>query len=155
MDVVSTIAVQKKGMSALKKAVMKPKVSDYEFSYDPVIEEHITKIEALLPESNISKRSIALMILSGDRTLKHWLLENLSVEDIDFIESFRDSAAEKYTQALSYIISQRRLKVVERIAEGIVSRSVNEDKGVSKWLGDLTIHPVWGFPLLFVVLFLF
>jgi ferrous iron transport protein B len=154
VDVVSTIAVQKKGINALKKAALNPRISNYTFSYDSVIEEHIAKIEALLPESNISKRSMALMVLSGDKTLKNWLLENLSADEIDRIESFRDTAAEKYTQALSYIISQRRLKVVESIAEGIVTKSVNEDKGVSKWLGDLTIHPVWGFPFLFLVLFL-
>ncbi len=154
VDVVSTIAVQKKGINALKKAALNPRISNYTFSYDSVIEEHIAKIEALLPESNISKRSMALMVLSGDKTLKNWLLKNLSADEIDRIESFRDTAAEKYTQALSYIISQRRLKVVESIAEGIVSKSVNEDKGVSKWLGDLTIHPVWGFPFLFLVLFL-
>ena len=152
--VISTIAVQKKGINALKKAALAPKVSNYEFLYDPVIEEHAAKIEELLPESNISKRSIALMILSGDKTLKHWLLENLPAEEIAKIESFRDSAAEKYTQALSYIISQRRLKVVERIAKGIVSKSVDEKKGVSKWLGDMTLHPIWGFPFLFLVLYL-
>ena len=153
VDVVSTIAVQKKGIASLKKAALNPKVSGYEFSYDPVIEEHVAKIEAVLPESNISKRSMALMILSGDKTLKHWLLENLSAEEIASIESFRDNAAEKYTQALSYIISKRRLKVVERIADTIVSKSVDEKKGVSKWLGDMTVHPVWGFPFLFLVLY--
>ena len=154
VDVVSTIAVQKKGIAALKKAALNPRISGYEFSYDPDIEEHIAKIEAVLPKANISKRSIALMILSGDRTLKYWLLENLSAGEIARIESFRDSAAEKYTQALSNIISQRRLKIVERIAEGIVSRSVDEKKGVSRWLGDITVHPVWGFPFLFLVLYL-
>lgn len=154
VDVVSTIAVQKKGISSLKKAAMNPRVSSYKFSYDPVIEEYVSKIEPLLPESNISKRSIALMILSGDTTLKHWLLENLSAEEIDRVESFRDTVAEKYTQALSYIITQRRLKVVERIAETIISRSADEKKGVSKWLGDITVHPVWGFPFLFLVLYL-
>ncbi|HEW80998.1 MAG TPA: ferrous iron transporter B, partial [Nitrospirae bacterium] len=74
-------------------------------------------------------------------------------EEISLIESFRDSVAEKYTQSLSYIISQRRLKVVERIAGTIVTKSVDEKKGVSKWLGDITIHPVWGFPFLFLVLY--
>lgn len=154
VDVVSTIAVQKKGISSLKKAALNPKVSDYTFSYDPVIEEAVGKIEALLPESNISKRSIALMILSGDRTLKNWLLKNLSPEEIDRIESFRDSAAQQYSQALSYVISQRRLKVVERIADAIISRSPDEKRGVSKWLSDITVHPVWGFPFLFLVLYL-
>lgn len=154
VDVVSTIAVQKKGISSLKKAVLTPKVSDYKFSYDPVIEEAAAKIEALLPEANISKRSIALMILSGDRTLKSWLLENLTSEEIGRIESFRDAAAQQYSQALSYVISQRRLKVVERIAEAIVSRSADEKRGVSKWLSDITVHPVWGFPVLFFILYL-
>ncbi len=153
VDVVSSIAVQKKGISSLKKAAVKPRISRYEFSYDDTIEEYTAKIEALLPEANISKRSIALMILSGDRTLKKWLLNNVDKEIIREIETLRDNAAEKYSQALGIILSQQRLKMVDSIAGSIIKKSAPNERGLSGFLNEVTTHPVWGFPFLFLVLF--
>jgi ferrous iron transport protein B len=79
VDVVSTIAVQRKGIDSLKKAVRNPKISHYKVSYDPNIEEYISRLIPSIPDANISKRSIALMILSGDKTLKDWLHKNLGI----------------------------------------------------------------------------
>jgi ferrous iron transport protein B len=153
VEVVSTIAVRKKGISSLKKAAINARIPDFKFSYDAEIEESILKIEALLPESNISKRSIALMILSGDKTLREWLLKNLEAEKINLIESLRDRTAEKYSQPLSYVITQQRLKIVDSIAEKVVTKIPQRRGGVSRLLGDITTHPVWGFPFLFLVLY--
>ncbi len=154
VDVVSTVAVRRKGMSALKKAAVSPRISGYRFSYDPGIEEYVSKIERLIPESNISGRSIALMILSGDRTLKNWLLNRLDENTISRIEALRDKISEKYTEPLSYVISRQRLKTAESIAAAILSKTPGGKKGLSGFLGEVTLHPVWGFPFLFLVLYL-
>jgi ferrous iron transport protein B len=154
VGIVSTIAVQKKGIHSLKKTASHPTVSPFSFSYDLVIEEFISTIEPLLPQSNISKRSIALMVLSGDRTLKDWLIRNVSPEKISTMESLRDKAAEKYHTSLSYIISQQRLKAVEGIAGKVMTKSGGEKKGVTGFLGDITTHPLWGIPFLVFVIYL-
>jgi ferrous iron transport protein B len=154
VDVVPTIAVQKKGVSSLKKAVVHPKISRYSFSYDSTIEEYVAKIEYLLPDSNISKRSIAVMILSGDKTLRNWLLENVSAEKITEMESLRDKAAENYSMQLSYIVSQQRLQIVEGIAGEVLTKAGTEKKGISRFFGEITTHPVWGIPFLVLVIYL-
>jgi len=153
VPVVSSIAVQKKGISALKRAAVNPRVSEYTFSYDAHIEEYTSKIAELLPDAHISKRSIALMILSGDKTLKTWLLENLTKEKIIEIEALRDRAAAHYSQSLAVIISQQRLKLVDGISRAIIKKSAPNDKGISRFLSEITTHPFWGFPFLFLVLF--
>lgn len=154
VDVVSSIAVQKKGISALKKAAVNPRVSSYMFSYDVHIEEYASRIAELLPDAHISKRSIALMILSGDKTLKKWLLENLSEESIREIEVLRDRAAANYSDSLAVIISRHRLKLVESISRTIITKSAPNERGISRFLSEITTHPFWGFPFLFLVLFL-
>ena len=153
VEIVSTIAVQKKGIDSLKKVGAHPKVSDFKFTYDSCIEEYISKIETLLPDSNITRRSIALMILSGDKTLKNWLLKNLTEENIKRIEELRDSASEKYSLPLSYIISQQRMKIADNISEKILTRTHTTKKGFISFIDKLTTHPAWGFPFLFLVLF--
>ncbi|MEW6601565.1 MAG: ferrous iron transport protein B [Nitrospirota bacterium] len=154
LDVVSTIAVQKKGINVLKKTAVKPRMSHYRFDYDPQLEEYISKIEPLMPESHISRRSVALMVLSGDRTLKGWLLDNLSREKIKVVESYVNEAASKYSEPLSYVISQQRLKAVEEISSRIIKRTAPQRKRVSLFFEEVTTHPAWGFPFLLIVLYI-
>lgn len=153
IGIVSTIAVQKKGIDSLRKAIVSPMTSDFKFTYDPYIEEYISKIEPLLPDSNISKRSIALMILSGDRTLKNWLYKNLREEDVRLIEELRDKVSVKYPLSLNYIISQQRLKIAEDIAERVFTKVPVIRKEFTIFIERLTIHPILGFPFLLLVLF--
>jgi ferrous iron transport protein B len=154
IEVVSTVAVQRKGISTLKRLLSTSRRSNYRFSYDRAIEECILKIEELLPEAYISKRSIALMILSGDRTLRRWLLKNLPEDRISLIESLRDALSQRYSLPLSYIITQKRLRVVDSIVEGILTRKEAKRGGVSASLGEITIHPLYGLPFLLLVLYL-
>jgi ferrous iron transport protein B len=153
LDIVSTIAVQKKGIHSLKKTAVHPAISGFTFPYDALIEESISEIEPLLPVSYISRRSIALMILSGDKTLKSWLNCNLDGETIEHIESLRDKAAQRYPGSLSYAISRQRLKIVDEIASKVVTKAVIRRRKVSLFLDEATTHPVWGFPFLFLVLY--
>jgi ferrous iron transport protein B len=153
VDVVSTIAVQKKGINTLRKAAIKPRVSGFSFSYDANIEKHIAEIEKLLPEANISGRSIAIMILSGDETLRRWIRDNISEEKIKEIESLRDRAAEKYPTPMNYIISQQRFRLVEGIIEKVLTKSDEQRKRLHSFLDDVTVHPVWGVPFLLLVLY--
>jgi len=154
LEVVSTVAVQRKGISTLKRLISTRRVSGYRFSYDKAIEDSVSEIEGLLPEAPISKRSIALMILSGDRTLRQWLLKSLPEDRISLIESLRDSLSRRYSFPLSYIITQRRLKEVDSIVERILTRREAERGGLSELLGGITIHPLYGLPFLLLVLYL-
>jgi ferrous iron transport protein B len=153
IEVVSTIAVQKKGISSLKKVADRPRISNYQFSYDNNIENHISELEPLLPNAHISKRSIALMILSGDETLRDWLLTNLPTDTIKLIETIRDSLSEKYSQPVSYVISQQRIKCVDDIASQVLTKTTRREKGLSGFLAEKSTHPVWGFPFLLLVLY--
>ena len=153
IDIVSTIAVQKKGLSSLKKAAAAPKVSSYRFSYDQNIEEHISRIEHLIPDANISKRSIAVMVLCGDETLKDWLYQNVREENIRLIETLRDSASVKYPLPLSYVINQQRLAVVDSIVRDTLTKTESSKRGLSVFLGEAATHPVAGFVFLLFVLY--
>lgn len=152
LDVISTIAVQKKGIDSLRNAIPMPKVSSFKFSYDPIIEEYISKIEALLPDANISKRSIALMILSADKTLKKWLHKNLTEEAIRQLEALRDSLSEKFPQPLSYVITQQRLKIADDILKDILIKNQAEQNKFSTFIDRFSMHPIFGFFFLFLVL---
>ncbi len=172
--VVGTIASQKKGLSELRAAI-KDRLQAEEFrlkenknnslkespayslssvNYGNSIEEALKKIEELLPDSPISKRSIGLMILSGDASLKPWLRANLSEKIIEEIEFIRDSCSERLKTDPGLVINAKRLALAEEISEKVIRRISAPAGGIAQILGNISMHPIWGLPVLGVVLFL-
>jgi ferrous iron transport protein B len=121
--------------------------------YAPVVEEYIEKLSSLLPEGAISKRSIAVMILSGDESLKEWLAANLPAEAIKEIERLRDDCQVKMHGNLGAAINQTRLDIAGEIADKVIKRIPPEGGRLFSFLGRISMHPVWGIPVLLVVLF--
>jgi len=153
VEVVTTIAPQRKGFKELKNSLLSPSVAKVEMRYAPVVEEYIERLSSLLPEGAISKRSIAVMILSGDESLKEWLAANLPGEAIKEIERLRDDCQVKMRGNLRAAINQTRLDIAGEIADKVIKRIPPEGGRLFSFLGRMSMHPVWGIPVLLVVLF--
>ena len=153
IEVIGTVAPQRKGLNRLKEAILNPRCPSINTNYGDVIEDYILKISKLLPEANISKRSIALMILSGDKTFKDWLITNLTPDAIKKVEELRDEAQSNFREPLSHKISQNRIKLAEEIREEVLKKSSPESGFLAQKLGAWTMHPVFGILFLLIVLF--
>jgi ferrous iron transport protein B len=154
IEVVATVATQKKGIDALIQSISKLHISNYGIEYDKNIEGGVREIVNLLPKSNISRRSLALMLIAGDESLKIWLHANLDPKVIERIEEIRQEAQSKYHEPLSYIINRQRLRKVDKIIEEVVSVVRIERTSLSEGLATLSMHTFWGIPILLVVLYL-
>ncbi|MCP3676446.1 MAG: ferrous iron transport protein B [Deltaproteobacteria bacterium] len=154
IDVVDTIATRRKGLDRLMKGVEEPRVSPFTISYDKEIEGAIEEVESLLPEANISKRSLALMIISGDMSLNKWLHDNLSREDITRIEEISLRLRTLYHEPLGYVINRRRMAEASRITGDVFTTSKVGRKGFSNRFEHLAMHPFWGIPILLAVLYI-
>jgi len=151
---VPTIAVRRKGISTLKKSIEEARVPSITIRYSDDIEKFIEQVIPLLPDANISARSLALMILAGDDTLKEWLQKNVDPEKIALIESLRDSTVTGHSQPLSYIISQQRMHMVDDILRQVMQKEIRDGDKLSRVFGELTTHPVWGIVILAAVLYI-
>ncbi|MCL5022746.1 MAG: ferrous iron transport protein B [Nitrospirae bacterium] len=151
--VVTTVAPQRKGLKELRTSLFSPSVPRVNIRYSPVIEEYIGKISSLLPEGNISTRSLALMVLYGDESLKEWLAANLSPETIKTIELLRDECQVGMKGDLSSAINQARLDLAGLIADRVIKHTPPEGGRFFPFLGKASMHPLWGIPILLVVLF--
>lgn len=153
IEVIGTVAPQRRGIQRLKNALLNPRRPSLNIHYHPTIEEYCNKISAVLPEATISKRSLSLMILAGDESLKEWLMTNIRTEDLKMIEDLRDEAQSKLKEPIPYLISKSRIHLAEHIVREVQrNRSVQGGivlQGLNKW----TTHPVLGIPVLFLVIF--
>jgi len=153
IEIITTIAPQRKGIKELKSSILKPSVPLMKSQYQPFIEEGIEKISPLLPESPISRRSLALMILSGDESLGEWLTGNLSCERVQEVERIRDECQLKTFEPISTLINKKRIELAGKIVKDVMHLIPAEGGKVFSFLEGISMHPVWGVPLLLVVLF--
>jgi len=155
IEVVKTVAIRKSGIDKLLKGIQHPRPSPIEVRYDDAIEGGARDISALLPEAFISRRALALMVLAGDESLKGWLHANIQDHVITAIERIRQEVQSKYNNSLGYIINQRRLKKADEILAQVMSlHEAGKGSAVAFHLGQWSMHPVYGLPILLTVLFL-
>src|SRR5574341_49922 len=122
--------------------------------YDDAIEGGIRDISALLLETNISRRSLALMVLAGDESLKAWLHAGLQDHVIADIEKIRQDVQARFNNSLGYLINQRRLKKADEILGQVTSlHEAGKGSAIAFHLGKWSMHPVYGLPILLAVLF--
>ncbi len=93
----------------------------FSVSYPEAIETGISRILPFLPEAPISKRSLALMLLSGDESLTQWLHQNLSEETILQIEKIRQEIQNHFAEPIGSLINQTRLRKVDEILSEVMS----------------------------------
>lgn len=151
---VTTIATQRKGINHLIKGLEHPQASHCQVTYQPIIEAYLQQIEPLLPPSPISKRSLGLMLLAGDESLKRWLHENLSPQTIAKIESLHQELQEKFNEPLNYVIMERRLRTADTILDQVTSTAGADKTPFASKIGQWSIHPIAGIPILLLVLYL-
>ncbi|MBI5101105.1 MAG: ferrous iron transport protein B [Nitrospirae bacterium] len=155
LSVVGTIAPQRKGISKLKESVLSPSVADIRADYGAVLEGYAEKIALLMPEANISKKSLALMVLGGDESLKGWLNANLDAGRIKRIEDLRDEAQTRFREPLPQIISGKRIAAAGAITDAVMIKGDQQTGHIAKWIGKWSMHPFWGMFFMVFTLFCF
>jgi ferrous iron transport protein B len=152
--ILKTVATRRKGLEKIKENLMRHTLSSIPINYPEIIEQGISQIMPLLPESPISKRSLALMLLSGDESLSDWLHRNLSESGIRQIEKIRQETQGRFAEPIGYLITQARLRKVDELLSQTVGIRGQAPKSVASYLGNLSIHPFWGIPILLLVLWI-
>lgn len=154
IEVVKTVAIRRSGIDKLLKAIQQPRLSGAAVKYEEAIEAGIRDISVLLPEANISRRSLALMVLSGDESLKKWLHGHVQDHVINEIEKIRQDVQSKFNNSLGYLINSRRMKRADEVLVEVMSRhEAGKTSMVAQYIGQWSMHPVYGVPILLAVLY--
>lgn len=155
IDVTGTVAPERKGIRELKGALVKkePKAPVLKVEYGPVVEKYIRRVTRILPEANISPRSIAVMALSGDESLGPWLRANLDAQRLEAIDRLRTDCQESLGRPVGMFINEARLAKAGAIAERVVKKTPVTGGTLAETFGRASMHPFWGMVILLGVLF--
>jgi ferrous iron transport protein B len=153
--VVTTIAPERKGLRGLKSSIsgMDARVPSLSVNYGEVLEEFIENVSFLLPEAGISKRSLAIMILSGDQSMRDWLNHRLALSILEEIEALKDNCARKLSRPVGVIVGEARFRLASNIADRVISQAEPARGSLPAFIGKISMHPLWGLPVLLLVVF--
>ncbi|MDD3245452.1 MAG: ferrous iron transport protein B [Methanosarcina sp.] len=187
IPVVGTVSSEGKGIEELKASIMEftHEKSTREIDYGPEVEPYVSEIESLLgttEETGISKRSLALLLLQGDRTALDFVYspgevyrrkrEKSKGSETGFEEcqKLAEIASIKAGIPLSYLFTLKRQELVNEIVEQVMEvqekeketgqetkteKKKRETKKIllAENIDSVLTHPLLGIPVLFLVLY--
>jgi ferrous iron transport protein B len=154
IGVTETIATRRKGIERLKKALPNSRRGSLKVNYSAELEQAVERISELLPQNGFSPRAQALMILSEDNSTSQHLYDSLGADDKSKIAEYVETCRKKLGGEPADHINQHRLGVIERILKSVMITEASQGGSFRAWLGRMSMHPVWGVPILAAVLFL-
>jgi ferrous iron transport protein B len=153
VEVVPTVAVERRGVPALQTHLPGARRSPWRPRYDEHIEAAVAEVEPLLPDDGLGRRALAIMALVGDESLRAHLGARLPAADLSRVEAVRRRLASRYPESLRFVVARQRLSAVDRLHDTVVRRrDASAASGVARVLGVWATHRVWGLPILAVVL---
>ena len=153
---VPTVAVRKKGVDRLLPLLGNAPPPALRIDYGKSIEEAVSRMEALLPETSpVGRRALALMLLCGDDSLGPWLAENVQGGDIREMNAIRNRLLEENGGDIAYRVNQVRLARIDALLSDLGEEpSPPRRRDLAQALGRYAMDPVLGIPILLAVLFL-
>ena len=153
LPVIPITAIRGEGIEELTKAVQSAPSSSIHINYPNEIEFALADICAYLPDAPISHRALALLWLSGDSVIAEWLQHRLDSNDLDKIAARRLILQEALGKLPSDVIQVSRLDYVQGVVNAALVDAGTGWGGTSKTVEHLMIHPLWGLPIIAVVLY--
>jgi ferrous iron transport protein B len=152
VPVVATVATRGEGLEDLERCLDGARRADLEMVYDADLEDALTRLEGLLPDCGLGPRALGLMTLAGDDGLLEWLRGRTSRTQYEEIQRVREELSGRKPEPVGYVINRERFQMVDQLLEAVSSREETARTGLTSVLGRLSVHPIWGVPILLGVL---
>lgn len=154
IEALPTVATRRKGIGALIKSISKPAKSAARVNYGEILEGAIEKITELIPGSEAS-RSLAIMLLAGEHGIEKWFSGHFGRDITEKAIVIRKSLTTEILAPLSYVINKHRMAKVDEILKEVQTKDEKKgESGISQSFGRWAMHPIWGIPILLMVLYL-
>ncbi|MBN1903673.1 MAG: ferrous iron transport protein B [Deltaproteobacteria bacterium] len=152
-EVIPTVATRREGISGIIKGISNPAKPKITVDYGDKLESGIKQIQGLFPEK--ISRLIAIMLLEGEHGIDEWSSIRYGKEAIERVSAIRSSIQSMSPTPLSYLINKRRMAKVDEIMKEVQTKDERaRDHNIAQTFGRLSMHPVWGIPILLAVLYI-
>ena len=152
---VSTVATGGEGIAALTDALAHAKVPAPLLRYDFETEQAIETVAALLaenaPHPHLAARGLAILLLGRDDEVERWLTNQPTGDEL--LARIHECAPLTGRDSLPARLARERGHAADALARTVTRQNVASDRSLSLLLGQIAVHPLWGWPLLLAVLY--
>ncbi|GIV66308.1 MAG: ferrous iron transport protein B [Chloroflexota bacterium] len=152
IPIIQTVATRGSGIAEVERSIRSARPVKLEIQYPPDVEQAIKEIEQLEFDPPISKRAFSLLWFVKDAVCEKWVEENTANKVQDQFFKIRNDLIEKYPEGVDLLIQTSRESFIEQMVRDSLQEAKNSNPNGSR-LSRLTIHPVWGIPILLLVLY--
>ena len=122
--------------------------------YDEQIEAAIEEIVALIGAPvAIASRATAVLLLQKDTEMLALVRERVSPAAAERVSEITEHLQTRYSQPLNIVITLRRQVVVNDIVAQVMQAPAGIQAPRLEWLSRLLMHPLWGMPVVALVLY--
>jgi ferrous iron transport protein B len=152
--VVATVATGGEGITALTEALSHAHSPAPLLRYDIETEAAINTIATLLaeraPHPRLAARGLAILLLGRDNEVAAWLTHQPAGQEI--LARIAEISPTHGPDSFSARLARERGRAAEALAHTVTQQTAHADRTLSLLVGQLAVHPVWGWPLLLAVL---
>ncbi|HUV40662.1 MAG TPA: ferrous iron transport protein B [Sedimentisphaerales bacterium] len=153
VPVVESVAVNGLGTNELKKVLQKARVGKFAPRYGPIIDDGILTLESQLPQEFGFGHKAAILLLLGDPFLTDYLKERYGPEKVAQLNDQVNRIARQFRGKFGHVLHNKRAQWVDNLADKAVRKQKVAPGQFSKSFGRLCRHPVFGIPILLIVIF--
>jgi ferrous iron transport protein B len=155
IPVVAISALTGRGIDALRSRIAGYHCQDnsLQIHYDDIIEESINRLATIIPAGyGLSQRSLALLLIQGDTAIADDVREKKGGK-IDLLDTTLAQLGEKLEEPVSYRVPMVLHEHASVICEEVFAAPVRRSGNFADRLGEWTMRPLTGVPILLLVLY--
>ncbi len=155
IPVIGTIATERKGIEKLTETISNLKTYNFKpihTEYSNKIESHIEEISKLIPDNlDVSKRFLSILSLADDKEVTNLIENKVKTHDLSKkVAHLRKG----YRHSMKYISKMDKKKKTQNLLTPIFHKESRSKNRITDKLGELTMRPLTGFPILLIVFYL-
>jgi ferrous iron transport protein B len=149
---VPTVATEGRGVSDLSRALARARAPRLAAVYPREVEEAVAELEDRMGPELTGRRGLILMMLAGDDSVRERLRPWLGEAGLLRADELSRRLARRFGP-LGALLDARRMRSADEICAYAIHERRAAGSGFARRLGELSLHPLWGVPVLAAVLF--
>ena len=153
IPVIETMATEGKGLGELRRRILKTKPPAHGFKHKDFLERDLEKVAGYFPVEHVPSPGILLLFLLGDKDIEKWILDQYGESIYHDVKQLAQYVKTSIPTPLGRIVFKDRSEWVEQIVNAVSGRSKIISTQLLEKCGELTRHPVYGWPILGAIIF--
>lgn len=146
IEIIPMTAVRGQGIEQLLAAIPRARTAHPVHVYEATLEDSIARVQALLPDETVGSRGVAVQLLSGNAPLaESYRLNGALTRVINETSSL-------YGRPLKTVFTGQQMSSAHHLLNDIVQHPEKRQRSFAYRLSAWATHPLWGWPVLAVVL---